>query len=59
MNERWRDTYDQWKLATPPEHEASEDEDGMDEWGQYEEDGPMDLEDQLDAAFRRADKRMP
>lgn len=24
MIERWRDTYDQWKLATPPEHEGLE-----------------------------------
>jgi hypothetical protein len=44
MSERWRETYDQWKLATPPEHEGDE----LDEWDQYEEDGPMDLEDQLD-----------
>ncbi len=21
MNDNWRDTYDQWKLATPPEYE--------------------------------------
>jgi hypothetical protein len=26
----------------------------MDEWDQYEEDGPMDLEDQLEAALDRA-----
>jgi hypothetical protein len=45
MSERWRDTYDQWKLATPPEHEG---DDELDEWDQYEEAGPMDLEDQLD-----------
>jgi hypothetical protein len=24
MTERWRETYDQWKLATPPEHEGLE-----------------------------------
>jgi len=28
--------------------------DELDEWDQYEEDGPMDLEDQLDAALERA-----
>lgn len=54
MCERWKETYDQWKLATPPEHEAGEDDNGMDEWDQYEEDGQMDLEDQLDAALDRA-----
>jgi len=26
----------------------------MDEWDQYEEDGPLDLEDQLDNALDRA-----
>lgn len=29
----------------------------LDEWNAYEEDGPMDLEDQLDAAFARADQQ--
>lgn len=24
MIERWRDTYDVWKLATPPEHEGED-----------------------------------
>jgi hypothetical protein len=24
MNERWRDTYDQWKLETPPEHDGED-----------------------------------
>lgn len=27
MNERWKDTYDQWKCATPPEHEGEVDND--------------------------------
>lgn len=27
MNERWKETYDQWKCATPPEHEGAEDDD--------------------------------
>ena len=29
-------------------------EDELDEWEAYEEDGPMDLEDQLEAALNRA-----
>lgn len=24
MRERWKETYDQWKCATPPEHEGAE-----------------------------------
>lgn len=32
-SERWRETYDQWKLATPPEHEGG---DEMDEWDEYD-----------------------
>jgi hypothetical protein len=35
------------------EPERTENEE-MDEWDWYEEDGPMDLEDQLEAAFERA-----
>jgi hypothetical protein len=30
---------------------------GTNSWDAYEEDGPMDLEDQLDAAFARADRQ--
>lgn len=26
MSERWRETYDKWKLATPPEHEGADQE---------------------------------
>lgn len=26
MTERWRETYDQWKLATPPEYEGEEED---------------------------------
>lgn len=33
------------------------DEVELDEWDEREEDGPMDLEDQLDAAFARADRQ--
>jgi hypothetical protein len=38
---------------TPQKEPGTECEE-MDEWEAYEEDGPMDLEDQLDAAFERA-----
>lgn len=31
-----------------------EDDGEMDEWDDYEEDGPMDLEDQLESALNRA-----
>lgn len=41
MTERWRDTYDQWKLATPPEHEGA-DEDECDECEADEHDGPCE-----------------
>lgn len=37
MNERWRETYDDWKLATPPEHEGNE------EAGDTYEPDPSDL----------------
>lgn len=30
MNERWQETYDQWKCATPPEHEGDDEDDESD-----------------------------
>lgn len=40
MSERWRETYDQWKLATPPEHEGEEED--SDDLDRYDDD---DMED--------------
>jgi hypothetical protein len=37
-DERWKDSYDAWKLATPPEYDGPDDED-------YEEDPPCCHED--------------
>jgi hypothetical protein len=34
---------------------APSDADTWDQWDLYEEDGPMDLEDQLDAALERSE----
>jgi hypothetical protein len=48
MNMTWE--HDRSEQATNPLN------DDMDEWDRYEEDGPLDLEDQLDAAFARADQ---
>jgi hypothetical protein len=40
MSERWQETYDQWKLATPPEHEGDDEE--CDDCGADEHDGPCE-----------------
>lgn len=48
MSEKWRETYDQWKLATPPEYEGlawslwEREEEDLDDLDRYDEDEPED-----------------
>jgi hypothetical protein len=68
-NDDWKGSYDSWKTTDPrdlePEEPRAEQDpdDARDEaieraeldkqWDDYEEDGPLDLEDQLENALNR------
>jgi hypothetical protein len=53
MSERWRDTYDQWKCATPPEHEG---DDGFED---YEWEDDEDFDEAMDHCHGHFDEPGP
>ncbi len=49
-DDSWRDSYDAWKLATPPEYEGEEEDEPTGEESQAEID---DTDDRLERAFAK------
>lgn len=52
-DDRWRDSYDAWKLATPPEYEEEPSDESLFEESMWRDGVSREESDQIMAAYRR------